>query len=86
MEVGGQVPNRRSLQNDPFLKKPENHFLALPAQILSEHYYTSDPVWINSAETAPAINEALQQMMMDGKVDVALLEAANERIKRAQEY
>lgn len=86
MEVGGQVPNRVSLVNDPYLQQPGKEFLALPAKIRNEHFYLPEPVGINTAETAPAIHEALQQMMLDGKVDPALLQAANERIKRAQAY
>lgn len=84
MEVGGQVPNRVSLMNDPFLSRPENYFLALPAQIIKEHNFFPQPIGINSAETAGAIDEALQQMMFDGKVNPALLDAANQRIKDAQ--
>ena len=84
METGQQVPNRKSLQQLPYLQKPENEVVALSLRILSERPFFMTPMGINSAETVPAIHEALQKMMLDGKVDKALLQKANERINGAQ--
>ncbi len=84
METGGQVPNRKSLQSSPYLQKPENAVVALSLRILSERPFFMWPFGITTSETVPAIHEALQKMMLDGKVDKALLQKANDRINRAQ--
>ncbi len=85
MQVGGQVPNRKSLLNDPYLQKPENGFLSLPARIIAEHPYFPEPIGINTGETPGAFNEALQKMMLAGKVDKGLLQTACDRVDRAQQ-
>lgn len=84
METGGQVPNRKSLQSSPYLQQPANEVVALSLRILSERPYFMWPFGISTAETVPAIHEALQKMMLDGKVDKALLQKANDRINLAQ--
>ncbi len=85
MQVGGQVPNRKSLLNDPYLQKPENGFLSLPARIIAEHPYFPEPIGINTGETPGAFDDALQKMMLAGKVDKGLLQAACDRVDRAQQ-
>jgi multiple sugar transport system substrate-binding protein len=84
MQTGQQVPNRKSLQQDPYLQKPENEVVALSLRILSERSYFMWPMGISTAETVPAIHEALQKMMLDGKFDKALLQKANDRVNLAQ--
>jgi multiple sugar transport system substrate-binding protein len=84
MEVGQQVPNRKSLLNHPFLSRPENEVLSLSIKIITQNTIFPEPPGFNTVEVPPALGEALMKMMMDGRVQPDLLKRANERINASQ--
>jgi multiple sugar transport system substrate-binding protein len=85
MEIGQQVPNRKSLMSAPFLSQPENEVLAMGLKIITANAIYPQPAGMNTQLVAPSIGEAVMKMMLDGTVNREYLIKANERINASQD-
>lgn len=77
MTVGGQVPTRRSLLDDPFLDKPENAWVSTMIDAWSANSWM-EPTQCNTRTLQGALNEAAARVLFTGiSARDALVEAQN---------
>lgn len=74
-KVGGQVPTRRSLLDDPFFSEPANAWVSTMIDAWSANSWM-EPTQCNTRTMQGALNEAVSRMLVDGiSANEALMEA-----------
>lgn len=81
--VGGQVPTRKSLLEDPFFAKPENAWVSTMIDAWSENSWI-EPTQCNTRTLQGVLNEAVTRVLVDGIAARDALAEAEKKFAEAQ--
>lgn len=81
--VGGQVPTRRSLLDDPFFAEPRNAWVSTMIDAWSANSWM-EPTQCNTRTLQGVLNEATSRVLVDGIAPRAALEEAEKKFADAQ--
>ncbi len=81
--VGGQVPTRRSLLDDPFFQQPENAWVSTMIDAWGANSWI-EPTECNTRTLQGVLNEATARVLVDGIEPMAALEEAEQKFADAQ--
>lgn len=81
--VGGQVPTRRSLLDDPYFQEPANAWVSTMIDAWSQNSWI-EPTECNTRTLQSVLNEATARVLVDGLDPMAALEEAEAKFDEAQ--
>lgn len=81
--VGGQVPTRKSLLEDPYFQKPENAWVSAMVDAWSASSWM-EPTECNTRTMQGALNEAASRVIIDGISPMEALKEAENKFADAQ--
>jgi multiple sugar transport system substrate-binding protein len=81
--VGGQVPTRRSVLEDPFFAQPQNAWVQTMVQAWQTRSWI-EPTECNTRTLQAILNEATHQVVLSNTDPMAALRAAEARFTEAQ--